>query len=252
MSPSGVATDLGLVGAAAKPVWPVGLGCVALATLLHVSVLALGPTGGSDAAVARVTQETIVELAPPPPPTPVEPAAPVETPKPTRKAPVAKAQEPAAARAGALMTATADAAGDDEPVAFVTDPNGQGYGSGIVAKGGTADIGTGRRVGPPVPKVGAPAAPAMARPAKLSGGGDVCRGFFPATATDDAATVAVQVSISANGRVTQTVVLSETPAGQGFGAATKSCLDAAKFEPAEDGEGTPMTSTLRFTVRFVR
>ena len=200
----------------------------------------------------------------PPPPVPEE--APPEAPK---SAPVnaAAAAPPAAARAGALHTAAPDAAPaqqTEEAVDFTTDPNGKSYGGGVVAVGGTAAFGAaGARVSPVAGN--APLAPPVARPAgdgltpaaNLSRkprlpGSDPCRGFFPVSAQDDAGDVAVMVTIAKSGRVSNTQLLSESPRGQGFGAAARTCLASQSFIPALDREGNAAATAIRVNLRFSR
>ena len=95
----------------------------------------------------------IVELAPPPafePPKAPE-AAQRDDPRKHREDGAGSASrrtrpsrtDPAAARAGALLTAKDDTSkpSDAPPVDFVTDPSGTTYGGGVVARGGTADFG---------------------------------------------------------------------------------------------------------------
>jgi hypothetical protein len=205
-----------------------------------------------------------VDLPEPPPPPPE--AVPAEEPKaaPTH---AAAAAPPAAARAGALHLAKPDAAPaqqTEEAVDFTTDPNGASYGGGVVAVGGTATFGAaGARVAPVSGK--APLAPVTARPvgdaltpvSDLSRkprlpGGDPCHGFFPRTAQDDVGDVGVMVTIAKSGRVSQAVLVSESPAGQGFGAAARTCLASQTFIPALDRAGNAAATAIRVNLRFSR
>jgi len=205
-------------------------------------------------------------VAPPEPPPPPPEIAPPEEAKPVSPH-VAAAAPPAAARAGALHLARADAAPAQQPeeaVDFTTDPHGASYGGGVVAVGGTATFGAaGARV-VPVPG-NAPAAAVTPRPvgdaltplSDLSRkprlpGGDPCHGFFPRAAQDDVGDVAVMVTIAKSGRVSQTSLVSESPSGQGFGAAARSCLASQTFVPALDRAGNPAATALRVNLRFSR
>ena len=150
-----------------------GVGLVG-AVLVHVGIV-----------FAAVAQPAPAHAAPPPveieieTPEPPKEEPPKEEVKEEPKAPEAKAEPtaapqapppaaPPAAKAGALLTANDDApkAKGEEPVSFVTDPNGGAYGSGVVQKGGTAEVGAeGAKAGsvgttpgaPPAPKAGPPA-----------------------------------------------------------------------------------------------
>ncbi|MBK7401759.1 MAG: hypothetical protein IPJ34_37280 [Myxococcales bacterium] len=125
-----------------------GVGLVG-AVLVHVGIV-----------FAAVAQPAPAHAAPPPveieieTPEPPKEEPPKEEVKEEPKAPEAKAEPtaapqapppaaPPAAKAGALLTANDDApkAKGEEPVSFVTDPNGGAYGSGVVQKGGTAEVG---------------------------------------------------------------------------------------------------------------
>jgi TonB family protein len=213
-----------------------------------------------------VEMEFVTTPEPEPPPPPVREVAPPEAPKAaTVNAPAAA--PPPAARAGALHTAAPDAAPAqqiEEAVDFTTDPNGKSYGGGVVAVGGTATFGVaGARVSPVAGN--SPLAPPTPRPAgdgltpasNLSRkprlpGTDPCRGFFPGAAQDDVGDVAVMVTIAKSGRVANTQLLSESPRGQGFGAAARTCLASQSFIPALDREGNPAATAIRVNLRFSR
>ena len=83
-------------------------------------------------------------------------------------------------------------------------------------------------------------------------GGDPCRGFFPGIANDDAGDVALMVTIGKTGRVSSTQLLSESPRGQGFGAAARTCLASQTFVPALDRAGNSAATAIRVNVRFSR
>ncbi|HET7542796.1 MAG TPA: hypothetical protein VFK05_23150 [Polyangiaceae bacterium] len=205
-------------------------------------------------------------VAPPEPPPPAPEVAPPEEAKaaPTR---LATAAAPAAARAGALHLAKTDAAPaaqQEQAVDFTTDPHGESYGGGVVAVGGTAAMGVaGARVAPvagstpSAPVTPRPVADALTPASDLSRkprlpGGDPCHGFFPRSAQDDVGTVAVMVTIAKSGRVLSTQLVSEAPAGQGFGAAARTCLASQTFVPALDRTGNAAATAIRVNLRFSR
>jgi len=210
-----------------------------------------------------------VEFVTPPEPEP-PPPLPEEAPPEVAKAAPANAPAaapPAAARAGALHTAAPDAAPaqqTEEAVDFTTDPNGKSYGGGVVAVGGTAAFGAaGARVSPVAgnsalaPPASRPAGDGLTPAANLSRkprlpGSDPCRGFFPGAAQDDVGDVAVMVTIAKSGRVSQTQLLSESPRGQGFGAAARTCLASQSFIPALDRDGNAAATAIRVNLRFSR
>jgi hypothetical protein len=216
-----------------------------------------------------------VELAPPPPPPPPQPPPPPEAPTPA-PAPVARtvaasqpaaAPPPEAARVGALVTAKADpepAQGADEPVDFTNDPSVAGFGSGVVAIGGKADVGQkGARANGPnpagrgAPAVGQAVGDALVPASDLSrkpalGESDPCRGFFPSGAEDDVASAAVLVTIGKTGAVSGVQLLSESPPRQGFGAAAKACMSGKRFSPGLDRDGNPAKTAIRVNIRFAR
>lgn len=198
--------------------------------------------------------------APAPPEKPVaRPARPVRAPRLTPSASTAQTTEPGPASAGALHTAREDAKTPGEPVRFAVDPNGQAYGFGVVAQGGS---GLGRGGAGPVGNVhgGASGAPSglkseyartFAVPPLLHES-DPCRGYFPHDAQLDAGDVEVRLWIDAQGAVTRVKVISENPAGQGFGLSARSCLQAKRFAPARDAEGRDIAAQLPVTIKFSR
>jgi len=237
-------------------------------------VLAIGSHAAAAFWFANQHGTTALERTPPPveveflaPPEPPPPPPPEAAPEEAKAAPTQAAAPPAAARAGALHLAKPDAAPAqqaEEAVDFTTDPHGASYGGGVVAVGGTATFGAaGARVVPVGGK--APLAPVTARPAgdaltpvsDLSRkprlpGSDPCRGFFPGAATDDVGDVAVMVTIGKSGRVAQTQLVSESPSGQGFGAAARTCLASQTFVPALDHAGNAAATAIRVNLRFSR
>jgi hypothetical protein len=205
---------------------------------------------------------------PPPPPLPTPPVA-KEEPAPER-APAAPARAapqaaPAPARAAALITAKADplpSPTTDEPVDFTNDPSVAGFGSGVVAIGGTARVGAAQARPAPVAGASAgtgpkPVGDALVPLGDLSrkpglGESDPCRGYFPASATDDMASATVLVTIEKSGAVGAVQLLSESPPGQGFGAAARTCMAAKRFTPGLDRDGNPAKTAVRVNIRFLR
>jgi protein TonB len=218
--------------------------------------------------VSRDTPPLAVEFLdaePPPPPPP--PAPEPETPKAAEPSVAPAAAPPPAARAANLMTAKEDvpsAQTPDEPVDFTTDPNGTSFGGGVVARGGTADFGVkGAVAGPARPAApraqatGSTGGSELVPLANLSrkpalGESDPCRGFFPGGAQSDTASAGVFVVLSKAGKVTSARVVTESPAGEGFGAAARACMLSKSFLPALDRSGNPAATSLRVNVRFRR
>lgn len=239
-------------------------------------VLALGSHAAAALLFAGHHPAALLERTPPPvevefvvPPEPPAPLPETAVPEATKAAPthVAAPAPASAARAGALHLAQTDAAPAqqaEEAVDFTTDAHGASYGGGVVAVGGTAAFAAvGARV---VPTPGsAPLAPTSARPvgdaltplSDLSRKprlpvGDPCHGFFPGAAQDDVGQVGVMVTIGKSGRVSQTRLVSESPAGQGFGAAARTCMASQTFVPALDRAGNSAATAIRVNLRFSR
>ena len=251
-------------------------GALALAIALHVgSAVAMGTRSTDRARWQGPPTEIELEDAPPPPmeedapePTKDEPA---EASKPEvleAPAPRAAAPAPAAARAGAILASneTARASGEEELVSFVTDRAGTSYGSGVVARGGTADFGApgAKPGGAREPAPGASVAKASAgnadalvpaadltRPPRLAIE-DACKGYFPTIADADDAVVSVVVVVKASGAVTSASIASESPGGQGFGKAARECLLAHRFVPALGRSGDAVATSTLIKVRFAR
>lgn len=223
-----------------------------------------------DPALVMVDVEEKKEEPPPPPPEPEPEPAPVA--QAPAAPPEAKATPepppPAAAKAGNLLTAPDDQKTDpaDEPYSFVTDPNGNEYGSGTVAKGGTEDFGKAGAVASGVPggtgtgvAAKGPAAPPppqvkvdLSRKPTLAAGDGCGKSFFPADADDDVGMVQVLVTVKPSGEVATVSVMNENPKGQGFGKAARSCLLSKKFVPGLDADGKPVMSTTPVNIRFTR
>jgi protein TonB len=190
-----------------------------------------------------------VEVVAPPPrreePRVTEP----ETRTPLRHAPARRAPAPAPRVPAVLTSGEADdgaaafppahdgpppsPAHDDEPVTFAAEPT---YG-----------------VRPPKPT--AQPAPAknenLSRPARLDEA-DPCRGHFPTTARADGGTVTLAIAVDARGAVTSAAVVSESPAGEGFGAAARACLLEKRFSPARGGDGRATASSAGVRIHFSR
>jgi TonB family protein len=214
----------------------------------------------------------------PPPPPPLEVELTPATPKPVAfpesdgpAAPAAPARReaaashrksdaprmPATARAGDVLTSgQADHA--DDPVSFVTDPEGASYGGGVVARGAVALHGTGtivREAGPDRPA--GPPGDALTAPSDLTrrptlDEEDPCRGFFPSRADGDDGLVTLRVVVEANGVVRSVSLISEAPLGQGFGAAASRCIAGKRFVPALDRAGKPTGTATQVRIHFTR
>ena len=208
-----------------------------------------------------------VELAfrepPPPPPLAPEPPAP-EPAEAVQKTVIAArpAAAPAAAKAGAVLTAAPDAPEptSDEPFDFTSDPTSTVYGAGVVAVGGTATYGVrgAQAAGTSnVPMATAPKGDGLTAVSDLSErprlrADDPCRGYFPRNALSDVATATVRVVIGKRGNVSSASVVSETPRGQGFGSAARTCMLEQVFSPALDRAGAPAATALNVNVKFTR
>jgi protein TonB len=262
-----VSTLLLEVEGPARRVLPLRLLAGALAALgLHAGVLliALSCEGASYPAPLVITEVDLSPAASPPPePAPplVEPEAPQPAPSAPKLAPrarqAASLSPPRPAAAGALHTANEDAPSSGEPVRFAVDAQGEGYGFGVVAAGGTSTQ-RGGVGGAPEPQASAPG-PAngdaklrsFAVPPRLSEV-DPCRGFFPQAASVDRGQVTLTLVVSSEGRVSQASVRTEQPAGQGFGRAALLCLRDKRFSPAQDEQGRAQAAEAPVAVRFSR
>jgi TonB family protein len=81
---------------------------------------------------------------------------------------------------------------------------------------------------------------------------DPCSGFFPRHAVADVGRVALVVVIDSGGRVASTSVADESPPGDGFGQAARTCLGTKIFKPALDRDGRPTGATATVRIRFSR
>lgn len=206
---------------------------------------------------------TEIEMPPPPEPEKVLPA-PAEEAEAVATARASSTPPPQAARAGALLTVKEDAPPSrDAPVDFVTDPTGSSYGSGVVARGGTAEYGergaTAQGAGSAAVTAAAAASPGdglvaaanLSRRATLSEA-NACAGFYPSEADADSGAVTLTLVVRADGVVASSAVLSETPSGQGFGKAARTCLKQKRFDPSMDRAGNPVAAATTIKVSFVR
>jgi hypothetical protein len=209
-----------------------------------------------------------VDLAPPAPPPPVAvPIPKTEEPAPApATAAKAVAAPPAPAHVGALVTAKADPTPSpthDEPVDFTNDPSALGFGSGVVAIGGKAEVGLMQAAPGPAPGVGTsgvvkgPVGDALTPVSDLSrkpslGESDPCRGYFPTSASDDVANASVMVTIGKSGAVSSVQLLAESPPKQGFGAAARTCMSSKRFSPGLTHDGKPAATAIRVNIRFTR
>mgnify|MGYP003471363412 CR=1 FL=1 len=244
----------------ARATW---LTCVAAASCGHLLLALWMHDARSQPAAALPLPPTEIELstpppAPAPPPVTPDPPPPAAAPHPVPRARVPRqAPPPAPARAGALLTAPETAPEPAaEPVRFVSDPNGRSFGTGSVARGGSAEhADAGARLPAPKPLPAAsglritPADKLHRQPALL---GDGCRGYFPEHAHLDQGDVTLLVTVLPNGKVARVELEAETPAGEGFGGAARACLTRGEFVPALDERGEPTAARTRVVVRFAR
>jgi protein TonB len=218
-------------------------------------------------AIAWFTPSHTEWVEPPPAPLDVELAPPPEAPKPDPTPPELRPQRatatrvvqaPAKAAAGRLLTAEPSPSHTDTnaPLDFVTDPDGKSYGFGVVSRGGTS-AGEGVKTAVTTAVAPAPVAPSLAAPADLAEkphllAEDPCRGFYPGGASIDAAAAVVRVIIEPSGKVRDVTLVSETPAGEGFGAAARQCIRQQRFSPPRDHDGHGVATATTIRVRFDR
>ncbi len=230
---------------------------------------ALAPSSPS-ARIDAVPPAVEVELPstqPPPAPAPEpEPAVPPTQSAAAQRSPV-RAAAPAAAAAPHVLTASeaAPPADPHEPFDFTSDPNSRAFGIGVVAVGGHARQGlNGARPGGHGSKLvrarstrGASAGSGLTPLSDLSRlprlvRQDPCRGFFPSTASGNMGRATVRVVVGKSGSASRAMVLSETPTGQGFGAAARRCMLGQPFKPALGKSGAPTATAVTVNVRFTR
>jgi hypothetical protein len=245
---------------------------IAAALAVHAAV-GLLPRTASPASEA-VEQPVEIEIqaseaarAPEPPPAPAEPDPPESAPRAAQALSQAP-RSPAAASAGAVLTAAAASQSADpaEPFDFTSDPNHR-FGVGVVAVGGRAPRGlAGARAsgsGRQAQTERADSAPARSPGTGLTKLSDLsrvprlpardpCQGYFPGSATNDRATALVRVVVGKSGAVSSAAIVSESPRGQGFGAAARTCMLHQRFTPALDRAGQPAATAVAVNVHFDR
>lgn len=242
----------------------------ALAVHAAVGLLPRTASPASEAAEQPVEIEIHASEAariPEPQNTPDEPDQP-ESPPRTGGALAQTPRSPAAASAGAVLTASAASQSDDpaEPFDFTSDPS-QSFGVGVVAVGGRALRGLAGASALGVARQ-TQRARADSAPTRSPGSGltklsdlsrvprlpmkDPCQGYFPARATHDRATALVRVVVGKSGSVSSAAIVSESPSGQGFGAAARRCMLNQHFTPALDRSGRPAATGMAVNVRFGR
>jgi len=242
------------------------LACLAAASCLHL-LLAAAMHDAHPTQDPLPLPPTEIDLSPPPvqpepkpepePEPEPEPPPPAAAPRPVAQARAPRQPAPPS-RAGALLTAPETApVPSAEPVRFVSDPSGRSFGTGSVARGGSADRGLAGAVpspAPPQPTAAAglritPADQLSRQPALL---GDGCRGYFPERARQDQGSVTLLATLRADGKVARLQLEAESPTGEGFGDAAKACLTRGQFTPALDDAGHPTAARTRVVVRFAR
>ncbi len=201
---------------------------------------------------------------PPPPPPPDEPEPPKPEPKepppPVQVKEVVPAAAPAAARAGAVLTAAPE---PEAPVNFdgIISGTGETFAGGTTSVSGTSDTAVrGRAVaagGVPGGTGKAAVGPAVAvdrsRVAGVAGSKDWNCPFPPEADSEqiDQAFPTIQVAVRADGTAERVTVLSDP--GHGFGRAATRCAMQQRYETALDRDGNAipgLTKSLR--VRFER
>lgn len=223
---------------------------------------------GQVAALAEFIDIEAPEPEPPQPPPAAEPETlrPVQVsprvqskPEPRPEPPEPKsaaATPPAAAQAAEALTQEHDVVDLSNTIVVgsgakygggTTDPNGTSNGAvrALGARGGGAGVGKGPAM---VPKP----APSLARAPRLAGGASWSCPFPPEADVADVnrATVALRVSVSADGSVSDVSVSSEP--GYGFGRAAKRCAMNKRWDPGLDATGRAVGAVAVVNVRFVR
>jgi protein TonB len=225
--------------------------CLGAALLIHAGSL-LWLDGRSIPPKAAPLPATEIELAPPPPPpTAAEAPAPEPAPAPRLKPIPRSKPAPTPAPAPALLTAADHATNDPAPVRFASDPNGRSYTSGLVAANAVARPAT-APAAPPAPPGGDRITPADQLERQPLWRGDDCRGYFPEQAQTDLGRVSLIAVVRADGSIARLDVAAETPAGQGFARAARSCLQNQRYAPALDRRGQPTLARTQISLRFSR
>ncbi len=191
----------------------------------------------------------------PPPPDPIPE-------KIDMKAPTHDAPPPAAAQAGAVLTAAPNPNDVEDLTNMFVSGNADTYAGGVTQAGGTSKDavyarnatkdgvvgGTGNQ---PMPQAMGPG-PDRSRGIQLSGGAEWhCP--FPAESDQDQvdeAFATVSVSVGADGRVGSATIVQDP--GHGFGREARACAMRETFLSALDRDGNPIASTKSFRIHFER
>ena len=239
-----------------------GAACTFVAGGVHAALALCLPAQPPDELPALVTT---VELEPDKPapvatrPAPPPPAASVRPePVPPREHARRAPERASAAHAGRVLTAPdLEPPRGEDPVRFVSDPDGRSYGTGIVARATVAEHGEADGASSETPPSAAahgglqitPTDRLRRQPMLL---GDGCRGFFPEHARPDQGLVSIVVTLRPNGSIAALTIEAETPPDEGFAESARACLAAKRFQPALDERGQPTAARTRVKLRFTR
>ncbi len=181
--------------------------------------------------------------------------------EPAEEAPVPEAPPPEAAEVGEALTAEPD---PDAPLDLTGDQWSMVTGPGTRFAGGASQRGGKSKDAVRDRKAKANAEPApkrvaarpgtkakkpkkdLSRPAGLASSASWNSCGFPAEAEMgqiNYARVVLVVAVAPNGKPQRVSVVSETPAGFGFGALAQQCAYSKSFSPGLDRDGNPTTST---------
>jgi periplasmic protein TonB len=239
-----------------------GLGASALLHGVAYASLAAAPR---QSAGAPMTSEVAFEVAPLPPPPEVKPLP--ETPTPSQPEPARVAPRPASPRAEPpppeATAQRAQSAVDLSGVTLTNDSGEAGWssavGNGSAMRGPQGPV---RAAGPLVAvasarEPSAKQAPSLVAAADLSerprppGLDGVLKRNYPEEARSRglSGTASVRARIGADGRVSQTRVLSESFSG--FGEACKRTLAGSRWSPPKNREGNAVATEIAYTCRFV-
>lgn len=206
----------------------------------------------------EIEQEKLKPPEPPPPPPP-DP----EPEKIDMKAMTHDAPPPAAAQAGAVLTAPPNPNDVEDLTNMFVSGNADTYAGGVTQAGGTSKDavynrnatkdgvvgGTGNK---PVPQGITGPGPDRSRGIQLAGGAEWhCP--FPAEADQDQiddAYATVSVNVGADGRVSGVTVVQDP--GHGFGREARACAMRESFLTALDRDGSPIAATKSFRIHFER
>lgn len=196
---------------------------------------------------------------PAPEPEPVKEVAPRPLPAPVTPKDVEPPAAPAAAQAGAVLTANPD---PDAPANFddIISGTGETFAGGATSLAGTSTtavhtmpVAVGGVPGGTGKAATGPAAVDQSRVASVAGSKDWNCPFPPEADSDqiDQAFPTIQVAVRADGTPERVTILSDP--GHGFGRAAMKCAMLQRFDPALNHDGNPiagLTKSLR--VRFER